>query len=442
MPTLTPTPMHLPVHLSRVCLALTARASATPFLYQTRTLARALATDASPDEQAPAPAPTKPRMSYLHRRAAAVARHRRPSPSPTPRPPTRRSAPTMTQGEKQVFGELLEQIGVVPGGADAPSRPAESSADTTADGDAERSEMAQISAIFDSVLRDVKTRTARPGRPAVPRSAGETADGEDARDAIRWAGEYTDEAIAAGLREERLSTARGIEIVVQREAGKIEAALRAAVDDDGAGGDTGIWEVCKGRIFSMLEYLEAGAEGPRAGKEDDSGLRVPEGVPAEPVVVALYPQMLLVAFRLLNLHFPGSPLIGQFRATIKAHGRASAVLGGSTGLYNELIYFAWRGGHDLPGVVALLQEMEVTGVEADARTAALLNGIARQRERDLREHRRRGHVEGRGGAALREPWWDLAPNRRAVRALFGPEGWMERLERRGRERERRERVPR
>ncbi|EAU36560.1 conserved hypothetical protein [Aspergillus terreus NIH2624] len=333
----------------------------------------------------------------------------------------------MTQGEKQVFSELLEQIGVRP---DAPSPPAD--ADTQPDpsptphasslSDADRSEMAQISAIFDSVLKDMKRRRGRAASKTVDAAAAAAA-AASADEAAATTGlppgedADTDADIGHALQEKQVSTERAIELVVQREAGKIEAALRAAVES--GAGDTAIWAVCKQRIFSMLRHLDSAEVSalPISDASADDGesetLTVPPGVPHEPVVVALYPQMLLVAFRLLNLHYPGSPLIAQFRATIKAHGRASAVLGSSTGLYNELIYFAWRGAHDLPGVVALLQEMEVTGVEGDGRTCALLDGIARQRERDLTEHRRRVRAEPGGGAA-REPWWDLAPNRRAT----------------------------
>ncbi|GES61059.1 hypothetical protein ATEIFO6365_0006052000 [Aspergillus terreus] len=456
--------MRMPI--SRAWLALT-RNSPVPFLYQTRTLAarptRSLNTHAprGSDEDTPdaqdetsspasgATPPRKPRRSYLQRRAASVT----PPPPPAPHTlarPSKRHTPTMTQGEKQVFSELLEQIGVRP---EAPSPPAD--ADTHPDpspapqasslSDADRSEMAQISAIFDSVLKDMKRRRGRAASKTVDAAAAAAASADEAAATTGLPpGEDADADADIGhaLQEKRVSTERAIELVVQREAGKIEAALRAAVES--GAGDTAIWAVCKGRIFSMLRHLDSADVSalPISDASVDDGeretLTVPPGVPHEPVVVALYPQMLLVAFRLLNLHYPGSPLIAQFRATIKAHGRASAVLGSSTGLYNELIYFAWRGAHDLPGVVALLQEMEVTGVEGDGRTCALLDGIARQRERDLTEHRRRVRPEPGGGAA-REPWWDLAPNRRAVRELFGPEGWMERLTRRVRAQRERER---
>ncbi|KAL5361330.1 hypothetical protein BJX96DRAFT_176140 [Aspergillus floccosus] len=449
---------------SRVWLALT-RNSPVPFLYQTRTLAarpptRSLSTPppdgaSNPQDETSSPtneatSPRKSRRSYLQRRAASVAR---PSSTPalhTPTRPSKRHVPTMTQGEKQVFSELLEQIGV---GPDTPSPPAD--ADTNPDpspapqasslSDADRSEMAQISAIFDSVLKDMKRRRGRaPKTVDADADASAPADADTAAAETLQPGEDADVDIGQALQEKRLSTERAIELVVQREADKIEAALRAAVDS--GAGDTAIWAVCKGRIFSMLRHLDSADVSSLSSASDSAGdadsesetLMVPPGVPHEPVVVALYPQMLLVAFRLLNLHYPGSPLIAQFRATIKAHGRASAVLGSSTGLYNELIYFAWRGAHDLPGVVALLQEMEVTGVEGDARTCALLDGIARQRERDLKEHWRRVRAEA-GGGAVREPWWDLAPNRRAVRELLGAEGWMERLTRRERARRERER---
>ena len=72
----------------------------------------------------------------------------------------------------------------------------------------------------------------------------------------------------------------------------------------------------------------------------------------------------------------------------------------------------------------------------------MLQGILRQREWDLKGfwyyHAQKekenavqqdGENTGAGGRS-REPWWDMAPNRRAIRDLMGPQGWLSRLEER------------
>jgi hypothetical protein len=331
----------------------------------------------------------------------------------------------MTETEKKAFGSLLEQLGV---GAkekkDEPEAAAESPEKVALSSD----EKSQIDNIFNSVLRDIRKK--------------------------EQSSEDLTEGSAKRMRKERplrpaITDLRPLAIrsTVKREKAKIESALRAAIDE--GKGDTGLLEVCEERIFSLLRYLGDGQlpddSGTPTTSTEDSGtlttrteaggapttssadkptphstLEVPESVPVEEVVTLLYPKMLLVAFRLLNSHFPGSPLIGQFRSMVKSHGRTSAVLGSSTRLYNELLYFYWQGCSDLPSVISLLKEMETTGLEPDEHTCGLLKLISEQRVRDLNRE---------GGNS----WWDMAPNVTAVRELFGENGWLPRLEKRVKE---------
>ncbi|KAE8394179.1 hypothetical protein BDV23DRAFT_17445 [Aspergillus alliaceus] len=458
-------------HIHRTLLAVTTRNSLAPFLYQTRTLSGSIprslrcrpqaystSSISSPEDNsqteslkssqndsgADTPlvsqqhqtehenAPT-PRRSFLQQQAGAVSKHR-PSP-PKPKPLT------MTRGEKQVFSDLLEQLGAVKSDTTTATTTETRKPELS---EADKNEMAQISDIFDEVLRDLKkkkTRTAvakdSRGRSSEDTQVHVTVQDPELQKRLRKS-KYTSADISELLDSNQISTGQAIELVVKKEAEKIEGALRTAIDE--GKGDTGVWDVCKERIFSMLQHLgdtrlaqaiDMSQDNKQTADSlstaaDTSYLEVPSSVPMEPVVTTLYPRMLLVAFRLLNLHFPNSPLISQFRTTIRSHGRASAVLGSSTGLYNELIYFYWRGCHDIPGVVSLLQEMEVNGVEPNNRTCGLLTGIVNQRDRDLKKHRQSKQNEKPG--SQREPWWDLAPNRKAVRELLGPQGWMHRLE--------------
>lgn len=325
---------------------------------------------------------------------------------------------TMTHREKRVFGEILDQL----------ERTGSSSrqTDSQGSGSSEGSdEMSQMSSIFESVLAEFrgkkKMKIQREQRLQAREEEAREEDGNDEAQMV-------DISEILGEEGKQVPMERAIDIIVRRESAKIEAALQDAIDHDK--GDIGIWDVCRARIFSMLHDI--GQTTPES-RDQQQILQIPSTIPTKTVIISLYPKMLLVAFRLLSVHFPHSPLIRQFRSTIRSHGRASAMLGTSTALYNELLYFYWRGCSDIAGVISLLREMEVTGVEPSARTCNILQGILRQREWDLKGHWHRSQREkGRelDGGGSREPWWDLAPNRRAIRDLMGPDGWLSRLEER------------
>ncbi|BCR83028.1 uncharacterized protein ACHE_10430A [Aspergillus chevalieri] len=432
---------------SRKWLLAARHSSITPFLYQTRTLAApTLRTSYSTtadglDEETSNPSSTSPsstttsterapRPSFLQKHAASRLSSSRDA--------SKKRKVAMTRSERKAFGELLGELQKSePYPAFAASQGLKKKPES---GNSRGDEMSQLSEIFESVLAEVRGKDKRGGERRQLRRRSVHAEEEGDEEDEMWAemtlgeGGETVVDISAILGEEgkQVPMQRAVRIIVKREAKKIENMLREAVSDDK--GDIGIWDVCKARIFSMLEHIGPNTvSGQRKRhsqqEQEQPTLEIPPSVPVEPVVVSLYPKMLLVAFRLLNQHYPKSQLIGQFRSTIKSHGRASAVLGTSTGLYNELITFYWQGMNDLAGVTSLLQEMEVIGVDANERTCHILKEILRQRDRDLKEHwYRRRQVEEGGKVRTREPWWDMAPNRRAVRDLLGPEGWVSRLE--------------
>ncbi|KAL5336077.1 hypothetical protein BJX70DRAFT_373814 [Aspergillus crustosus] len=227
----------------------------------------------------------------------------------------------------------------------------------------------------------------------------------------------TDQELAQLLERNEMTLVTATKLVVEREASKIEEALQAAIEK---GGGSGIWAVCKERIFSMMHKLvdDKGTaptlegldlleqEIPQQRTQPSSSTpQVPACIPLESVITSLYPRMLLVAFRLLNIHASDSPLISQYRETITSFGRESIFVGSSIALYNEMIYFHWRGEHDLPAVVSLLHQMRVTGMQPDRRTLDILNAIARE------------HNQHKG-----EEWWELPPNQMAIQSLVAEEG--------------------
>lgn len=418
-----------------------------PFLYQTRTLSRAFST-AREDGEAQGHTSNKStarpaaRPRYLQRHAAALAKRAAGQREREQRGyedaqqaqkkahMAKMKPRTMTHGEKRVFGEILDQLEKT--GNSSRQVSADSSLGSGETGS--RDEMSQMSSIFESVLAEFRgEKKRRENTTRDQQWQAQKKEEEQAQDEVDEA-QKIDISEILGEEGKQVPMERAIDIIVRRESAKIEAALQEAIEHEK--GDIGIWDVCKARIFSMLQDINQPIPTPNPHQTEENQnqnqnhtLQIPSTVPSKAVVISLYPKMLLVAFRLLSVHFPHSPLIRQFRSTIRSHGRASAILGTSTALYNELIYFYWRGCSDIAGVISLLREMEVTGVEPSARTCSILQGILRQREWDLKGHWHRSQRDD-GAGSSREPWWDLAPNRRAIRDLMGPDGWLSRLEER------------
>ncbi|KAJ6099509.1 hypothetical protein N7467_001044 [Penicillium canescens] len=427
-------------------------ASSAPFLYHTATITAAtpslrpfnrlpqrtfstrsgtLATNDAPEHKPPTNKdisidfetnePPKPRRSYLQKRAASVSSGR-PLGSRQPAPKTKTKK--ITSQEKATFKNLLEKLNVKRGEngeTDSQSKPLSPE---------KQAEISELMSVFDSLLQDsnMKKNKARcqkeelpkytptPERPATEEEA--TEDKGPQRINIDDLG-YTEAATSGAAIT--ITMKEAIDMVVQRESEHIEFALFQAIEE--GKGDMGVWEVCKARIFSMLQHVES--QPARNIPRPAGPLRVPAVVPVAPVVATLYPKTLLIAFRLLNTHFPDSPLIGQFRSNIKEHGRLSALLGASSGLYDEMLYFHWRGCKDLPGVVSLLREMEVIGLMPSNKSRGMLTALVIRRNRDLEAHQKAGGGE--------HPFWDLPSNKEAFEALTCRGGWMDKVEARAEE---------
>lgn len=346
----------------------------------------------------------------------------------------------MTPHEKLIFADLLGQLDIKRGANPAktggdPGKQAEQSPS----GRGNLESINELVAMFDSILGDAQEKekpapvTKTESKPSEESSA--SADVLNDSHKIRLS-ELGFSEPASGSREETMITVEeAVEIVVKREAKKVEFELFQAIEE--GKGDIGLWDVCKERIFTMLQHLDetlatqpslAGflpdtlptteTEQP-ASKTSSGSLNIPDIVPISPVVVKLYPKTLLIAFRLLNTHFPDSQLLSQFRTAIQAQGRSSAVLGTSTALFEEMIYFYWHGCHDLPAVVSFLRDMELHGLNMSDKSRTLLKEIVRERYRDLKAARASGEQD--------DPFWDLPPNRKAFEELAAPGGWLDRM---------------
>lgn len=463
--------------ISHTLLSSASATSAAPFLYQTRTLApvsqsfcgpisrglQKFASDTHNERtfststrtgglsaEASSSHASAPRKSFLRKRGGSVA----PSQAENKKPPSRsKPLQTMTNHEKLIFSDLLGQLNLdkKKKQKEQKSQTVENTGDQTPPANKAKGKKTdninELIALFDSILDDAQKKQEKKEKAAKTRTESQTetrpvtglpSDVPGGSHKIRL-GDLGFAEPASSTRGEAMITVReAVEAVVQREAEKIEFELFRAIEQ--GKGDIGLWDVCKERIFSMLQHLDettstteadpstAGdlphtdAESepePTAPRSPSGPLDIPSVVPTSPVVARLYPKTLLIAFRLLNTHFPDSQLISQFRSTIKAQGRTSAVLGTSGALYDEMVYFYWHGCNDLPAVVSFLHDMDVHGLSPRKHIRALLKGIVRQRYHDLEAAREAGEEE--------DPFWELPPNRRAFQELAAPGGWLDRF---------------
>lgn len=446
-------------NISRALLLSATANTATPFLYQTRTLTPVLrsfqrscaprlqhsystktdgsetnyeteANESTEEHNTQAPANNQPRKSYLRRRGPLGSRD---SDSPA-------KFKSVTSREKATFSRLLNQFRADLTADDVVAQ-------STAERNAKQNDVAELMKLFGEIINNATQQKAKPNQQSIP-----THDEQDSKRRNDVSSEgplpketgeaeemsldgaiYTREELGLQLPksgvDHNISMAQAIALVVQRETFAIENALFEAIE--GNKGDMAVWEVCKTRIFSMLHHMDGQTSAEPSildGNGADSSTTtasnhavvIPPMIPAGMVITTLYPRALLTAFRLLNTHFPESQLISQFRASIKAQGRTSALLGASPELYHEMVHFYWHGCRDLPAVVAFLHDMDVHGLHAPRETIALLRGIERQGKTQTKSST--GAREGVKGSS---PFWDLPPNQKALAELSENGGWLE-----------------
>ena len=206
----------------------------------------------------------------------------------------------------------------------------------------------------------------------------------------------------------------------REEMGQIADAFQKAVKLQG---DVGIWNTSLAKVFPMIELLHVslrkeklshhnqGEEPTQKSPSDVSNPNTPETsiilspaesplpdlppyVPPLYIISRLYPAALLLAFRLLRIKFPTSPLTLALLPQIRSLGPTSYVLGASTEFYNALIELRWDVYSDLQGIDGLLVEMERSGVAFDVGTWNTLVKVGGERFNDL--HRADGGVRGLG----------------------------------------------
>ncbi|KAL4935515.1 hypothetical protein BDV06DRAFT_228760 [Aspergillus oleicola] len=309
---------------------------------------------------------------------------------------------------------------------------------------AKKNERDGIYSAFDVIMEEMQ----KPADPAADakRAQAQAAETTEQSDHVFKIPEDPKELKKLAWRN-NVSKADQIELFIKRESMRVENALNEAiarVGDAGEAGDKELWKVCQEMIFPMVHHLRSSdtttSPAPATQTltvEDDLDLdldidkiktspiipgepfKVPTWLPADIITAGVYPKSLRKAFNLLNVYYPSSEIIPFFRSAIRSLGPESAMLGMSTGLYNDMMYFHWRVARDLSEVVAIGREMVLTGARVDQGTLGILDRIVLERNRHLREKEQ--------GQTSSFPWWDFPPNRSATRELLGSGGLISKL---------------
>ncbi|KAL4934034.1 uncharacterized protein BDV17DRAFT_251202 [Aspergillus undulatus] len=377
----------------------------------------------------------KTRPSFLRQKAATVARPtgitkrwEAPQEEDTAR---KRKKMQMTTHETRTLQDLFSQLKPLEMKHN-PHDPLEKPEETEED-KAKKVERDEIFATFDMILEELQ-------KPEPPQSEQKNEENKPPISIERGDKSFPLPEDHKELRKlawrRNVSEADQIELLIKRESMHIENALNAAVSkgEKEETGETELWRVCQEMIFPMVQHLRGPSaptptplEQPDANDSDDAAVpiiapepfKVPHWLPADIITAGVYPKSLRKAFNLLNVHFPESPLIPRFRQVITSLGPESAMLGMSTGLYNDMMYFHWRVAHDLSEVVAIGREMVLTGARVDQGTLGILDRIVLERNRHIRTREQ--------GETSSSPWWEFPPNRKALRDLLGTGGLISKL---------------
>ncbi|KAM0324641.1 hypothetical protein ACHAQA_008032 [Verticillium albo-atrum] len=351
-----------------------------PFLYQTRTLQRAVAqaphavsslrclhasafradrrssdrnVDSIPFEWAgePAKEPSRHEIDPEHENSSRRAR-------------SKRQTSTITPTEKRAFNDIF---------ADLAKR--------------SRNGAARIPGIGPDVPQGSQDRTMQALRDALGTRNQESAFNVDEADTPAWMLKYpvslrrsvraalghqtkVQETIAAEEAEPvKIDPLVQEQLDAQKEAREAETVRFDALIKE-CKTDLEVWDILNREVFSMIEKLGvADTSSPAAADKTEEKLDMNLYGP-------LYSQHLLRALRALDREFArSSPLVFNLLPRIRECGFASYVLGATTGFFNELATIHWRRRGDVRGVISLLQEMQHAGLSFDQRTLKLVQTI-------------------------------------------------------------------
>lgn len=185
---------------------------------------------------------------------------------------------------------------------------------------------------------------------------------------------------------------------VEVEASRREARLTIKAKMEKAENDFALWDVVENEVFTLVEKLGLAATKPepetqktkrrkkkKAAAEEDERAAAAAAAAATPksrlnmdTYGPIYPMLLLDAMHLFEKKFSRpSPLAFKLLPRIKQLGLPSYVLGVSTSFYNKLLSVMWEHFGDATGVMALLEEMRHAGLQFDEETKSVLHQMER-----------------------------------------------------------------
>lgn len=249
-----------------------------------------------------------------------------------------------------------------------------------------------------------------------------------------------EQALNARTFKRPLKLANGTTLSNDVQTDEERVRLEVACDDhrtlvmgmlDGASSDMEIWQVLEKEVFSLITHLDdhikilerekklhaakarkAEAEGKKIedvklekrdlNKKEISTVKLTltKAIPVNNLLSILhrnYAEYCLHALRLFRRRHPTSLYAPHVLSTIKRRGPISYVLGVSTDVYNEILFFQWTQYSDLQGMADTLEEMLHQGIEGNEVTIALIKGIAKQRRMGRRSF---------SGPVVSE-WWGM-----------------------------------
>lgn len=179
---------------------------------------------------------------------------------------------------------------------------------------------------------------------------------------------------------------------VGMEALRREARLTIKAKMEKTENDFALWDVVEKEVFTLVEKLGLVASQPetkpqkqkrrkkkKAAAEDESADAATSKPAAKPLLNMdtygpIYPMLLLDALNMFDKKFSRpSPLAFSLLPRIKQLGLPSYVLGVSTSFYNKLLSVMWERFGDVGGVFSLLEEMRHAGLQFDEETKSVLH---------------------------------------------------------------------
>lgn len=180
---------------------------------------------------------------------------------------------------------------------------------------------------------------------------------------------------------------------VEVEASRREARLTIKAMMEKAESDFALWEVIEKEVFTLVEKLGLAPSKPApepkkskrrkkkaaAAAEEDAAAAAEAAATPKPrlnmdTYGPIYPMLLLDALHMLDKKFyRPSPLAFSLLPRIKQLGLPSYVLGVSTSFYNKLLSVMWERLGDTGGVMSLLEEMRHAGLQFDEETKSVVH---------------------------------------------------------------------